>query len=121
MNDETKLAFEAARDTTKQLITLASAIIAVTITFSKDFVHSVEKSDRIFALCSWGAFLASVFFGVWTLMALTGSLAAKPPEGTESATASIYGLNILIPSAMQMLSFMAGLLLVVIFAITSAS
>jgi hypothetical protein len=74
VNEKTKLAFEFARDTTKQLITLSSGIIAVTIIFAKDFVGKVDSSTQTWVLCAWGAFLVSVFFGLWTLMALTGSL-----------------------------------------------
>ena len=53
MTEETKKAFEFAQDTTKQLITLATAIIALTITFAKDFVVNVEPSIKIYVFFSW--------------------------------------------------------------------
>jgi hypothetical protein len=38
LGEQTKLAFEATRDSTKQVLTLAAAIVAVTVTFAKDIV-----------------------------------------------------------------------------------
>ena len=110
MNDRTKTAFEFARDTAKEFLTLATGIIALTITFSKDFVRTVPPSARMFAVLSWGAFLLSVFFGLLTLMALTGSL-EKQKEF------SIYDSNIRLPAGAQILTFFAGLVLAVVFGI----
>ncbi|WP_319549497.1 hypothetical protein [Desulfogranum marinum] len=115
MNDLRKTAFEFARDTTKQLITLATGIIALEITFSKDFVTTPDQTVYVYALLSWLAFLASVFFGVWTLMALTGTLEAEK----ESVPVSIRGKNIKLPSILQIISFVVGLTLTVIVGVKS--
>ena len=81
MEDQTKLAFDFARDTTKQLITLSTAIIAFTVTFGKDFLGKPDNFGRTLVVISWVGFLASVIFGVWTLLALTGTL---EPKGVEA-------------------------------------
>ena len=117
MDDRIKKAFDFAQDSTKQFITLASGIIALTITFSKDFVGSVSESARVLALWSWGCFLVSVFFGLFTLLALTGTL--EPLD--KDVKASIRGKNITIPSALQIVTFFAGLVLTVLFGIKAVS
>jgi hypothetical protein len=113
MDEKTKQAFEFARDTTKQLLTLATGIIALMITFTKDFAQSVEDTARLFALFSWCAYLLSVFGGLWTLLALTGTLEAED----DSVPVSIRGINVRLPAAIQVLSFLVGLVLTVMFGV----
>ena len=113
MKEQTKKAFDFARDTTKQLITLATGIIALEITFLKEFVKPTNTDAQIYALISWLAFLFSVVCGVWTLMALTGTLEAED----ETVPVSIRGANVRIPSIFQILSFLAGLTMTVIFGV----
>src|ERR1039458_2916871 len=76
MDEKDKKAFDFAADLTKQPITLATGTIALTITFSKDFLQKTPARARLWALGAWGVLLASVVFGIWTMMALTGSLGA---------------------------------------------
>lgn len=111
MDERIKKAFDFAQESTKQFIALSSGIIALTITFSKDFIKSVPPEVRLLALCAWGFYLVSVFFGLWTLLALTGTL--EPSKG--EAKPSIRGKNITIPSGLQILTFFVGLVLTAIF------
>lgn len=115
MDEKLKMAFEFAQNSTKQLISLASAIIALTITFKKDFLGEHAAYSRSLALWSWGCFLASVVFGVWTLLALTGTLDPISPM----VKTSIREKNVTIPSALQIIAFCTGLLLTVLFGITT--
>ena len=117
MDDQRKLAFEFARDSSKQIITLSTGIIALTITFSKDFIASVDNTARTIALLAWFAFLFSVFAGVWTLLALTGTLEALDDSGL----VSIRGRNVTLPSMMQIVSFLLGLLLTVLFGVLAVT
>jgi hypothetical protein len=115
MEEQTKFAFECARDTVRQFITLATGIIALTITFSKDFVGpSVPPSARVFAIVAWGFFLTSLFFGLWALMALTGTLESTEDSRTKL---SIRRRNITIPASLQILLFFLGLLFTIVFGI----
>lgn len=116
MEEQTKLSFEFARDTIRQFITLATGIIALTITFSKDFVGTVPDNIRVFAFMSWGFFLCSVFFGLWALMALTGTLESLDKSSTKL---SIRKRNITIPASIQIISFSLGLLFVIVFGISA--
>lgn len=109
MDDQIKKAFDFAQESTKQMLNLATGIIALTITFSKDFLRSVPAEAKLYALLSWGLFLISIFFGLWTLNALTGCLSKQNP--------SIHGKSITIPSMFQILSFLGGLIMTVIFGV----
>lgn len=114
MDESLKKAFDFAADLAKQLITLATGIVTITITFSKDFLSQpptpVEKTLAMFA---WFAFLFSIVCGILTLMALTGTLDQRP--GT-ACPISIQGSNVRIPARLQILSFLAGLILTIAFA-----
>src|ERR1700677_3089562 len=70
-------AFDFSADLTKQLITLATAIIALTITFSKDFLHAPSAAPRWIPYVSWYCFLASIGAGIFALSAMTGHLDRK--------------------------------------------
>ncbi len=109
MTEEVKKAFDFAADVTKQLITLSTGITALTITFSKDFVH--PPADALpFVYGSWWFLILSVAFGILTLASLTWHLAnrEKPiPQGPIITTLSF----------LQFLTFGAGLILTVIFGI----
>lgn len=126
MKENQKKAFDFAADVTKQLITLSTAIITITITFSKDIINFANSSAKNYLLWAWILFIATVFFGIWTLMALTGTLQPlkketnkNPSESkTESSTTqentcdfdcSINSKNIRIPSMLQIFCFIVAL------------
>ncbi|QCK16540.1 hypothetical protein [Mangrovivirga cuniculi] len=131
MKPNEQKAFDFAADTSKQLITLSTAIITLTITFSKDIIGVANISNSSSIFWAWGIFILSVIFGIWTLMALTGSLQpmknVKTIEESNSSTndssneesITINGLNVKIPAGLQILSFIAGLILTVNYGITS--
>ncbi len=114
MDEKTRKAFDFAQECIKQFIALATAMIGLSITFSKDIVQAVPAGARLIALWSWGAFLLSVFFGIWALLALTGTL-----EADASVPVSIRGQNITIPAGLQILTFLIGLSLTVWFGIAA--
>jgi hypothetical protein len=96
--------FEFAKETVSQLITLATGVIGVSVTFAKDVRSKVTSHDRKWLFRSWIALLLSVVCGVWTLMALTGTLC----KGTVPLDA-IYESNITIPASLQIVIFLAGI------------
>ena len=97
--------FMFAKDTVVQLITLATALIGVSVTFAKDMVTSVEKQGRGRLHVAWVTLLLSVLFGIWALMSLTGTVAKITPLTADA----IYGLNILVPSTAQICLFIVGI------------
>lgn len=111
MNEQTKKAFEIAAEIHKQLITLATAIITVTISFAKD-LFSGHKENLYLVQWGWTAFLGSVVFGVWAIMALAGSLiqagkANKEPE--------LLRFNVQFPAILQIICFLLGTFFIIRF------
>jgi hypothetical protein len=114
MDERRKKAFDFAQELCKQLLTLATAVIGLTITFGKDFVGHVSGLPRFLAIISWALFLLSIACGLFTLMALTGSL---ENVGGQNHPPSIRGRNVTWPAAAQVLLFFVGLVLTVLFGI----
>jgi hypothetical protein len=111
--DPQEKSFEFAQSLCTQLISLATGLIALTITFWKDVLGSQPARAPWLAYFSWYALLVSIFCGIWMLMALTGVLAPKrAPVGYQP---DIRASSVVIPSALQILSFVAGLALLVLF------
>ena len=111
MDEAVQKAFDFAQDVTKQVLTLATGIIAVTITFFKDFALHAPGAAKALMAWSWVLYLASVIFGLWTLLALTGTL---QPLRAGRKTPSINGANVRIPALIQLAFFLAGLIMSVI-------
>ena len=102
---ETK-GLDRAYETTTQVITLSTAIIALTVTFASEFSVSDTDLSVPFSLkISWLLYCAAVIFGVWTLMAITGTL-HELDSGTQSNQG---GKNIRIPAGLMMVAFIGGL------------
>ena len=108
LDDITTKAFDFAQDVTKQVLTLATGIIALTITFFKNFANHAPHTAEILMGWSWVAYLASVVFGLFTLMALTGTLQPVRPGNIKL---SIQGVNIRLPALVQLACFFIALVL----------
>lgn len=120
-------AFDFAADSCKQVIALATGVLALSVTFLKDVIEPHSVGPVWILYLSWGLLLLSVFFGVWTMLALTGSLqprvdTKKPTDTTQPAAASsaesffsINERNVTRPALLQVLSFVIGLGLIVFF------
>lgn len=103
-------AFDFATDLTKQLITLATILIGLSITFFEKFKINFSKD---ILLSGWILLFLSVIFGIITLMAITGTLNDICNKGKNKEN-SIYSKNIRIPSILQVITFLTGLLLIII-------
>lgn len=111
---DTPHAFEFAKETVCQLLTLATALIGVSVTFAKDLKPAANNSDRKWLGWAWGILLISVVFGIWTLLALTGSLG----RGQDSPSV-IYETHVTMPSMLQIVTFLVGVLLLIVHAFKS--
>lgn len=90
MTEPQKKAFDFAADATKQLITLSSGIIALTVTFSKDILYPAPGDNGTaqaaaqgrpgVLVAAWIFYLLSIILGVLTLQALTGALSTAAPS-----------------------------------------
>lgn len=105
-------AYTSAKDLTIQLITLATGILALSITFMRDVIKSDIPAWPLKG--AWIILLMSVCFGVWTLMGITGSIFDVTTSPKELKATS-YGLNIIIPSAFQITSFVTAIILLIFY------
>jgi ABC-type uncharacterized transport system permease subunit len=105
-------AYKSASDLTIQLITLATGILALSITFMRDVIKSNSPTWALKG--AWVILLLSVCFGVWTLMGITGSIfnVVSDPEKFKTET---YGMNVILPSSLQITSFVTAIILLIIF------
>jgi hypothetical protein len=121
MTTEVQKAFDFAADLVKQLITLSTGLIALTVTFQKDiFVHA-QPSAACLLVASWIALMLSVICGVWALMALTGTLDPLGHNGEDMPTISIQGGNCRLPTGLQVVCFLSGIGLAIAYAVISLS
>ena len=101
-----KLAFEFASDLSKQLITLSTGIIVITITFTKDILIMFPQSRWKILGGAWTIYFISVIFGILHLMALTGALEQAKTEIPQSA--HLY-------NGIQFITFMIATALVIYY------
>jgi hypothetical protein len=103
-------AFTFAQEATKQLITLSTAVIALTITFLNDVLQTAPPGSAPYLEVAWVLYLVSIAFGVFTLLALAGSLGTRKPTNP-----SIYDWNIKVPAILQVVFFCAAMALTLVF------
>jgi len=109
---ETKLkSFDFAVDLTKQLISLSTVLIAISITFFEKFSNN---SNKWILIGSWIFLFLSIILGVFTLMTITGRLGQVKDEESINSL-DIYGKNITKCASSQILSFIIGIFLLIIF------
>jgi len=125
-DDREKKAFDFTADLTKQLITLSTGIVTLTLLLSKDL-----GGPKLLAAFAWSCFLISTLCGLWALMALTGTLAPltststpKENQGPPKADSNIenasltIGSNVRTPSTLQIGAFGVAILLTLVFVFT---
>jgi hypothetical protein len=117
---------KTALETTKQIITLSTGVIALTITFLEKIVQPTTTAARQFPITlklAWICFGFAVVFAVWMLLAITGTMNTLDRQArgltlnkaqTAAAAALIDGLNIRLPTLLMLASFVGGTLLTIV-------
>ena len=77
MDEQLQLAFEFAVEIAKELIALASGILALSLTFSRDIIKSPSKFQRILLAAAWILYFLSILAGISVLMGITGDLVPR--------------------------------------------
>jgi hypothetical protein len=109
--DGREKAFVFAQDATKQLITLATGTIALTITFVNDLAKAAPGWSLYVLALGWLSYLVSVVCGVMTLMLLTG--AVRDPNATVDAP------DVAQMAKLQFVSFLLGTALTIGFGVAA--
>ena len=100
MSNPAEQAFSFAQETSKQVLTLATAIVAITVALLGNLKTVTTPHALTYLHDAWIFAGISVFFGVATLMALTGHLGrSKEPVKPEAIYSGnvrwCYGLQVL--------------------------
>lgn len=111
MSERGLKAFDFASDATKLLISLATGVIALTVTFLKNVVPSGDGNTELLLGAAWVLYGLSVLFGLVTLLALAGEL----DPHNEPASPSIYTIGIRIFSLGQMILFLVATICIIWF------
>jgi len=112
----TKLkSFDFASDLTKQLLSLSTILIGISITFFEKFNCS---NLYWIIILSWSFLFISIIFGILSLMGLTGSLGRIKDLKAFDST-NIYNRNIRVVSGLQIVTFLTGILLLIIYSSSS--
>jgi hypothetical protein len=104
-------AFDTVTEITKQVLTLATAIITLTITFTKDFATHASPAAKDMLAWGWGFYLASIVFGFMTLMASAG---VQQRAHDTNGVATINSGNLRLFGGLQLGAFSIAILLTVI-------
>jgi hypothetical protein len=115
---------KAAMDTAKQIITLSTGVIALTVTFLEKIVQpTASAGPRVVPhtiLSAWVLYGIAIFFAVWTLMALTGTLNALDRRANgltlspeQQSAVDAYGDNVRWPALGMVLCFVIAMALTI--------
>lgn len=111
MSDWRARAFDQVNEITKQILTLATAIITLTITFFRDFAtHGGAGAEDTMAW-GWGLYVVSIVFGIGTLMASAGQQQEAADNSTQP---TINAGNLRFMGIVQLGAFSVGIILTVI-------
>ena len=111
MSDWGQRAFDTVTEITKQVLTLATAIIALTITFVKDFATHASAGAKDTLAWGWGFYVLSILFGLLTLMASAGNQQRGTGRGVEP---TINSSNLRWMGGIQLTAFFVAIVLTVI-------
>lgn len=100
-------AFDFCLEAAKQMITLATGLIALGIAFMKDFAPTASGASRSVALWSWGLLVLSIVSGVTCILFMTGVLSGEYER--EGFRCSVWEPPIRWLALAQMVLFVFGL------------
>lgn len=117
-SDRRAKSFDYAAEATKQLIALATGVIAFTVTFSKDYLASVSKPLKVVAAGSWALYVISACAGLLILYALAGQLdpGGELEDESKWSGARIWAGSVRGLMMVQQVMFALALLVTVAFA-----
>jgi hypothetical protein len=83
MTVEKSKPFDYAQDVTKQLITLSTGVVTVTVAFVGTIAPDAPSSGRVALYIAWGLFGLTILAGVATLLNLTGRVGSADKDGSK--------------------------------------
>jgi hypothetical protein len=116
MSSPAEQAFSFAQETSKQVLTLSTAIIGITVALLGSLKEGASPHSLTYLHDAWICAGLSVLFGVVTLMALTGHLG----RDTKPAADMIYSGNVRWAYGLQFLTFLVALGFTIAFGISTS-
>lgn len=110
LSNRAEKAFSFAQEVPKQLITLSTAVFALTLTFAEK-IERPGSGGRVYLEWAWAWYLATILLGILTLMTLAGHINSAPEDGEDT----IYTPGIALFSGLQILAFFAALILTLVY------
>lgn len=105
--------FTLAKEAVVQVNTLASAVLALSVTFRKDLATKANETSLTLLQISWGFLILSLCMGIFALLAITGQL-HKAAQGN---VANLYAGGLRTFWIAQIVSFFIGMGLFGVFGI----
>lgn len=112
MTEREKQSFDFAADATKQIITLSTAVIGLTVTFLKDILQTPTSYGWTLK-AAWFLYALAATAGLWHLLGLAGSLGNK--DKVPDAKLSIYSQNASFPMFLQLVCFVLAVVFTIAF------
>jgi len=129
------MSFNAAAETSKLLVTLATAVIAFCVTFvnvepgKSTLLTPATTGQKVLLMCSWLVLLVCTGAGIWVQLALTHVLSSDGPRKSQSTTDSetlqdsdspvvsvtIWNRAIQFPYIVQVVAFVMGMTVLVTY------
>ena len=103
MDLATQTGFLFAKEVATQLIALSTGLLTLSVTFTKEISRTPQRMRFLLPL-SWLIHIVAIFFGVMTLMALTGTL--MPVE--LASRKLVFAGNVRLPAMIQIFAFVIG-------------
>lgn len=114
---------KAAMDTAKQVVTLSTSVVALTVSFLEKIVEPHPSTGRMVPstlFAAWVVYGLAILCALWTMMALTGTLNAidrrtngLPLSKTQRKAVDAYGDNVRIPAFAMVLAFLVAIALTI--------
>jgi hypothetical protein len=111
MDEGTRFQIEAAADAVKQVITLATGVLTITLTFASTLAAGAEPLWQALLRLCWILLGLSVIAGVWFLLARAGVLYDGKPT-------DVYDSRLRRPWATQLVTFLLAVVLFAAFGVT---
>jgi hypothetical protein len=86
MDDQTKRVFAGASDWSKQIMTLSTGILTLTVTFSDRIFGDISGAERLLLTTAWALYVVSICDGILVLTALNNT----PASGEQLVPADVH-------------------------------
>ncbi len=90
LHDRAAKALDYAQESVKQMLALSTGVVALTLTFFKDFAGAASAAARDVIFVSWILFFISILFGILTLLSMTSNIWPRKPAERADAAPDIW-------------------------------